>query len=193
MWNIKVSFFLNKFIGTAAFLQSRTQNKNNNDNNNTTTTTTSENGESANKEKRKREEEEEEKFKNLVASMPVVPRDQKKIVLEAGCGVGNTIFPLVKYLLYFYYIVFIFSFIFVIFLFLFLFSYLVYFYLFYFLLLLLRYFILFRWFFKILYYCRLNPDKYFYAFDFSPSAIEIFKRNPEYTEENVTAFVSKNK
>jgi methyltransferase-like protein 6 len=53
------------------------------------------------------------------------------VVLEAGCGVGNTIFPLIK----------------------------------------------------------LNPDKYCYVFDFSPSAIDILKRNPEYNEANVTAFV----
>jgi len=54
-----------------------------------------------------------------------------KVVLEAGCGVGNTMFPLIK----------------------------------------------------------LNPDKYFYAFDFSPFAIDIMKKNPEYNEEKITAFV----
>jgi len=35
----------------------------------------------------------------------------------------------------------------------------------------------------------LNPDKYCYAFDFAPSAIDILKKNAEYNEERVTAFV----
>ncbi|EGG14249.1 methyltransferase type 12 domain-containing protein [Cavenderia fasciculata] len=76
--------------------------------------------------------EEQELLKTEWDSTPECTKQTaKKIVMEIGCGVGNTVFPLLK----------------------------------------------------------LNPEKYFYAFDFSPHAVSLVKSHPLYNEDRVSAFV----
>ncbi|KYQ91578.1 methyltransferase type 12 domain-containing protein [Tieghemostelium lacteum] len=36
---------------------------------------------------------------------------------------------------------------------------------------------------------KINPEKYFYAFDFSPNAVKLVKSHPNYNEDRLTAFV----
>jgi SAM-dependent methyltransferase len=67
----------------------------------------------------------------LAKPLPPPLESYEKRILEAGSGVGNTLFPLL----------------------------------------------------------RLNHDKYFYAFDFSPHAIDILRTHPDYDTKRVTAFV----